>query len=112
LAQESCLNEICQSSASAYALKHNGPAKRDPSGFARGWFSSPGANRKSFPSAGDRPSQSVENHSQLIGRRKVPLRIRSADWLLVYFDSKRVLFGLLAANAAVVLTLTLFVFFG
>jgi hypothetical protein len=29
-----------------------------------------------------------------------------------YFESKRVLFGLLAANAAVVLTLTLFVFFG
>ena len=34
--------------ASANALKHNGPAKHDPSGFARSG-SSPGASRKSFP---------------------------------------------------------------
>jgi hypothetical protein len=64
-----------------------------------------------FPALATVPARAW-NHSQLIGRRKVPLRIRSGDWLLVYFESKRVLFGLLAANAAVVLTLTLFVFFG
>ena len=62
-----------------------------------------------FPRAGDRPRQGW-NHSQLVGRRKVPLRIRSADWLLAHLDSKLVFFVLLIANAVVVVTLTLFVF--
>ena len=62
-----------------------------------------------FSRAGDRPSQGW-NHSQLVGRRKVPLRIRSADWLLGHLDSKLVFFVLLIANAVVVVTLTLFVF--
>ena len=73
--------------------------------------SSPEPAANLFPALATVPARAW-NHSQLISSRKVPLRIRSADWLLVYFESKRVLFGLLAANAAVVLTLTLFVFFG
>jgi len=58
---------------------------------------------------GDRPSQGW-NDSQLVGRGKVSLRIRSADWLLGHLDSKLVFFVLLIANAVVVVTLTLFVF--
>jgi hypothetical protein len=71
--------------------------------------SSPGVSRKSFPALATVPARAW-NHSQLIGRRKAPLRIRLADWLLAHLDSKWVFFGLLVANAVVVVTLTLFVF--
>ena len=57
-----------------------------------------------------RPFSQGWDHSQLVGPRKVPLRIRSADWLLAHLDSKLVFFVLLIANAVVVVTLTLFVF--